>query len=472
MNFKVSINLAILSIIALGGAIMIALAGTSLFTHQVRDDIQKEVATIEELYLTLDEIRIDFLMARRSEKDFLLRRDERYVEKHAATIAAMQSHIERAGTLMETHPELRGKRAALEQIATSIDGYTAAFARLVDSNLSLGLDENSGLEGQLREAVRNVEGELETLNQPEMQVKMLMMRRHEKDFIMRKTSKYLDRLNARVDEFLTFPSNYYGNADQEAAIKALLATYQQSFAAFVDETLREDGLRGEVSAHYAEAEPVLEQVHADVRVVLEETLAESTVLSQKAQRTSLQAGIAGGVVFVLVALLLARGISRPLKQIDLVLKEMIKADFSPKIPNSRIHELSAISTAVGNFRTAEETKHQLTQEIATVISACAEGDFSKRVTVAKDGGTFAELGKGMNTIGEVAEKGLGDVQKVLAALSKGDLTQAMPAGHKGIFHDIANDIDHLTDSLSGMMAQLTSSSSMAQHGGRNLCRCG
>ena len=460
MNFKVSINLAILSIIALGGAIMIALAGTSFFSHQIRDDVQKEVATIEELFITLDELRIDFLMARRSEKDFLLRRDESYVEKHAAIITTMHAHIEHAEMLMKTHPELGGQRTALEQITTSIDGYAAAFLGLVSSNLKLGLDENSGLEGQLRTAVRDVEGELNELNEPEMQVKMLMMRRHEKDFIMRKASKYLDRLNARVEEFMTFPESYYASAEQEAAIKALIATYQQSFAAFVDETLREDGLRGEVSTYYAEAEPVLEQVHADVRGILEETVAESTVLSQEIQRISLQAGIAGGVVFVLVALLLARGISRPLKQIDLVLKRMINADFSPKIPTSRIHELSAISHAVASFRANEETKHQLTQEISTVISACAEGDFSKRVTVSKDGGTFAELGQGVNTIGEVAQKGLGDVQKVLAALSKGDLNQAMPKGHKGIFQDIANDIDHLTESLNGMMSKLTSSSSM------------
>jgi len=78
MKFKVSINLAILSIIVLAAGIMFTLAGISLYTHQVRDDMQVRAAQIEAVDMSLVDLEQQFLSARRAEKDFLLRKDEKY----------------------------------------------------------------------------------------------------------------------------------------------------------------------------------------------------------------------------------------------------------------------------------------------------------------------------------------------------------------------------------------------------------
>jgi len=140
------------------------------------------------------------------------------------------------------------------------------------------------------------------------------------------------------------------------------------------------------------------------------------------------------------------------------LKDMMNEDFSKEMPESGIRELSAISEAVGDFRKQEETKVHMTREISKVIEACGEGDFSRRIDTAGSEGVFKDLGQGVNAIGEVAQKGLGDVQEALETLATGDLTHEMPEGQKGVFKDISDTITHLTSSLDGMVRQLSASS--------------
>ncbi|MEX5598135.1 hypothetical protein [Pseudophaeobacter sp. C1-32P7] len=225
MKFKVSINLAILSIIVLAAGIMFTLAGISLYTHQVRDDMQVRAAEIEAVDMSLVDLEQQFLSARRAEKDFLLRKDEKYTERHAAIMDQLASTFDGLKQNIAQVPELRSTAVTLPELETAIAAYGAAFLSLAVSNRRLGLDENDGLQGNLRTAVKNVETELQGLEQPEMQVKMLMMRRHEKDFIMRKDPKYLDRLNARVDEFHAFPESYYADRAQFQLISDLMDTY-------------------------------------------------------------------------------------------------------------------------------------------------------------------------------------------------------------------------------------------------------
>jgi methyl-accepting chemotaxis protein len=141
------------------------------------------------------------LDSRRSEKDFLLRNDEKYVARHAEMtkairldLDAMQKHAQAAG-----QPQL-GER--IDLIRRGIDAYVGRFGAVVDAKRKLGLNENAGLEGALRKAVHEIETKLKELDDSRLAIAMLMMRRHEKDFILRRDPKYGDELNKRAGEFL------------------------------------------------------------------------------------------------------------------------------------------------------------------------------------------------------------------------------------------------------------------------------
>ena len=60
------------------------------------------------------------------------------------------------------------------------------FAAVVETRKRLGLNENSGLEGAMRKSVHAIEARLKDFDEPRLTVLMLMMRRHEKDFMLRR----------------------------------------------------------------------------------------------------------------------------------------------------------------------------------------------------------------------------------------------------------------------------------------------
>ncbi|MVO14279.1 methyl-accepting chemotaxis protein [Parasedimentitalea huanghaiensis] len=460
MKLKTSINTAVLSIVILAGLIMITLIGISRYTHNVSADVQSDLLRVNALGSTLEGLEIEFLMARRAEKDFLLRLDEKYVLRHADTMTRLYAALNESENQLRQIEGLEASAKEIADLSAAITAYRDEFSALVAINQNLGLDETSGLQGQLRNAVRSVETALAEINQPQLQVKMLMMRRHEKDFIMRHDTKYLDRLNARIEEFHAFPHEMFGGESRHNEIDGLLDTYQTSFARFVTETMLEQDHRKALSQRFSEAAPILKKIHTHANERLDEILANAEAQSAQAQKNSLIAGLGGLLVFVTIAIVVALSISRPLRRVNKVLTQMMSGDFSLTLTQSRITEISAITNAVEDFRRDQEQKERLTAEISDVISACADGDFSKRIQVDGETGSFIEMGRGVNQIGEVAEKGLGDVLTILNALSSNDLTGRMPSGHKGVFAEISTATENLTNNLNSMIRQLSSSAEM------------
>ncbi len=458
MKRKITVSFAILSIIVMAIGVMGSLAGISLYSHKMRDDMQYRVKVIEEAAIAIENLKIEFLMARRAEKDFLLRLDTKYSDRHAGIMEKMWAHIAVMEEILAKVPDLAETSANLGPLNEFAHEYEARFKDVVASNNRLGLTNSEGLRGHLQEAANTVSDSLKDVAIPVLKVNVLTMRQHEKDFLISTDTKWLDEVNARIKEFEGFPVFFYDSAEQREAILPVMAAYKSAFESLVAETLKERGFRKDMSKSYANASPYMDTILDDVTAALDAVLLESEAVSQKAQQSSQWAAIIGAGLFAIFAFFLARGISRPLKRIDDVLKDMMNEDFSKEMPKSGIRELSAISEAVGDFRKQEETKVHMTREITKVIEACGEGDFSRRIDTAGSEGVFKDLGQGVNAIGEVAQKGLGDVQEALETLATGDLTHEMPEGQKGVFKDISDTITHLTSSLDGMVRQLSASS--------------
>lgn len=85
------------------------------------------------------------------------------------------------------------------------------FELLISQARLLGLDEKSGLKGELRSSVHWVESALKEFGNSDiaqrptsldaLNVEMLMLRRHEKDYMLRGDDKYIGRFQKRIESF-------------------------------------------------------------------------------------------------------------------------------------------------------------------------------------------------------------------------------------------------------------------------------
>ncbi len=167
-----------------------------------------------------DQINVAMLEARRSEKDFLARRDIKYVELVNAAVAHLDS------TVSPYIDDVTGK---------AISDYTAAYIKTFNNIVELlkvrGLDEKSGAEGKLRESVHAVEALINSENDKSLLADMLMCRRHEKDFFLRENEKYVGKFKEAVAALISAIENSSLSESTKLQAKSLTENYEKNFLA-------------------------------------------------------------------------------------------------------------------------------------------------------------------------------------------------------------------------------------------------
>ncbi len=119
-------------------------------------------------------------------------------------------------------------------------------------------------------------------------------------------------------------------------------------------------------------------------------------------------------------------------------------------------------------RALHERERRAMDEIAEVVSACAAGDFSRRLRTDDKSGVLAELCSGVNKIGEATNAGLGAVGNALDHLARGDLAHRMPESFQGVFAEIATTMNATALSLSQTLGSITLSATSVDGSARNI----
>ncbi len=270
----------------------------------------RELVTISETLAQVENHKQDL---RRHEKDFLARLDKGYLQRFTTSYEQFQTRL---GQLRQLLPE-PAIQTGLNSFAARMQTYEQAFTAVSKLRLEIGLDETSGLRGQLRGAIHGVEQEIRATDNSELLSSLLMLRRHEKDFLLRLNSKYLDRFLKQVDHFgqqidmLLLPAH-------SAPLHPLLTQYRDRFQRLVEAYTQlgltvDDGLMGQMRQAVKstdELQSTLEQ-HLDTRLQNEQ---------QRLMTTAVLAVILAILATVVPALLLGRSILRPIHALAATMK--------------------------------------------------------------------------------------------------------------------------------------------------------
>ncbi len=98
-------------------------------------------------------LRSEMLQLRRNEKDFMLRLDEKYVDKLTNNVSKLVASVQ-ASNLTS---------AKKQEVSRLVKAYQKAFLNLVSAQKSLGFNEKMGGMGEMRSAVHQVDSELAKL---------------------------------------------------------------------------------------------------------------------------------------------------------------------------------------------------------------------------------------------------------------------------------------------------------------------
>jgi methyl-accepting chemotaxis protein len=290
------------------------------------------------------------LQARRGEKDFLLRKDLKYVDKVDTAVADVLAQIDKLeqGANSEHWGEL------LEKTRQNTLTYKSLFHKVADLNQTRGLTEKEGLEGKLRAAVHTVEESLAESGHDGLTVLMLMCRRHEKDYLMRgNREKYLGRIDQRLAEFNEAVTKLEVDPKQVETWNANWAVYRNAMHALADTDDQITTAIAELRAATHAVEDNLDEIISsapEAEANLAKTLAMSRTVSLATTGFVLIIGVA-------LALLITRSITRPLRKLSEATETLAKGDLSVE------HDMPTTNDEIGLLAKSIEAMRQSLREL-------------------------------------------------------------------------------------------------------------
>ena len=301
-------------------------------------------------------IEIEMLEGRRAEKDFLLRNDSKKAESQIEISKSVVSDIDvlRRKTVAAGQPDLARQ---IEAMSTSLKQYQTHFLAVVEQRRQLGMDEKSGLEGRLRASVHGIESQIDQLHEPALLITMLMMRRHEKDFMLRRDSKYGDDMKKRASEFTAEIEKADIPEAAKTELRQKLADYQHDFFVWMETALTLAGELKATSESFSAVEPVIGAVSKAVNDIRTEADRSNTAVRDSTQRQMEIAILLIAFAVMGAGILIGRSVSKPLSAMTAAMIELANGNFAVVLPGlGRPDEIGEIAQAVETFKVNAEQK--------------------------------------------------------------------------------------------------------------------
>ena len=250
-----------------------------------------------------DEIRIGILTLRRHEKDFLLRTDTTYSDawkKEADHLTSLVAALDAVGKSEGVSIEI-----AAQGLTSALKDYETSFSALVAQQVLAGLTPETGLQGDLRNAVHTAEKALAEIGDDTLTKDMLMLRRHEKDFLLRKDEAYVAKFESGFKVLM---------ADKlDGSVAQNMETYRTSFLAMV-QARKNMGLTPETGLE-GDMRKAVHRTDESVTALSEMARAAIAAATSRQHAIGLFLGVMVGAMAIGVAVLVAKAVVAPLGEL-------------------------------------------------------------------------------------------------------------------------------------------------------------
>jgi methyl-accepting chemotaxis protein len=437
------------ALVALAGIIVIA--GIFLWQRQIEAEFRLGVDRLTRLQQEIASMDGDLRDTLLWEQQFLLTRDPASIDRFQVSHTAVSAAVERLRS--GASPALI---TDLDALKSGLEHYAGGFARLVKDNEDLGLNPSSGFEGVMRGAVHSIEEQLKAVNDANIRASMLMLRRHEKDFILRRDAKYIEAHGQEGETFKGLVKKAFKPGVQRMRIMDAFEIYRDAFRLYAGASLKEAESRRLVAEAYGALEPVTQRVLASFSA--EKTMIENESARIAERNISFVIGLLAVTVLVLLAgvWIIGRSISRPVKKVTEAMRDLAGGNTDVTVPGLGMrNEFGSMAEALEVFRQSALANRRLEVEAAEARVLAEE----KRRQLQEDAEASAQLRLHRATAGLA-----GGLQR----LAGGDLSFELIEPFSADFESLRENLNTTLRQLNGVMQDIAQSSTAIENGSREI----
>ncbi len=409
------------------------------------DDVIKQDLAIKNYNA---EINVYMLQARRSEKDFLLRKDLKYVPRVEEAVTKIKELGRELASLEAQANNPKGVEAANKVIELS-DKYLTMFKKVVEAWETKGLDHKSGLQGQFRQVAHELAAAFENSNDERLMVDLLTIRKHEKDYLLRKDEKYVKKAQEQLAVLQLDAMGSDMSADEKQLVRDNSARYEQKFLALVEQDKEINGYVAQMRDAVHALEPIIEEGYtlagekADTEV---ETTDETAATNSQ---IPIWISIGALLIGIFVAYFVARMISNPITKIAGIAESISTGDIQHQIEISSKDEIGILA---GSFRKLIDYM----KELAGHAESIAHNDLTIQVEPKSEKDVLGNAFKTMvtNLTGMIRKLDENASQLVSAATEIASTSEQMSRGA----NDQAQQVAQISTAVEQMSATIVETS--------------
>jgi len=141
----------------------------------------------------------------------------------------------------------------LKNLGAIFESYHSSFKQIAHLKREIGLTPKTGLYGPLRNSVHTAEENIKELSEWELIADILMLRRREKDFMLRLDPKYLGKFEQDIQIFTTALNNKAITNDKKSIISKHMQAYAEDFRALTSKVIEVSSNISNTSEHANDA---------------------------------------------------------------------------------------------------------------------------------------------------------------------------------------------------------------------------
>ncbi|MDN5110476.1 methyl-accepting chemotaxis protein [Aliarcobacter butzleri] len=442
MSVKIKLNLILSLVIA---SIILFIILLNIVSNNLNDYNKMEV-----LHKELDS---HLLELRKNEKDFFIRLDLKYIDSFNKLISENQVYIEELNSLLKNY---NLDIAQLQEYNNLITLYKDTFNKFSTKQNEIGLTPESGLYGELRKSVHNIENFAEKSGNYELLSTIYNLRKQEKDFMLRRNLKYVDNFKSVIDPLI--------NDTKYSSNKKDLENYKDKFLKLVNAEMEKgltynDGLQLEIRE-------IVEKVNNT-----NDSLGEKLALSIEEKTSFFNKLIY--VVLCIFAIIMIFIIYFTSKQINNSLmnfkegllkffgylnKESSKVELISLNSNDEFGEMAkVVNQNIERTQKVIEEDVALIEDAKVVMSRVNNGWYGQFIEKSTSNASLEEFKNNVNKMIDNTKNRFVHVNEVLTSYSKNNFIPAlkMEANDErgGVFETLVNGINTLQQTLTQMLVE-------------------
>ncbi len=424
-------------------AVLFSFAANIFFTFYIKN----QLTSFKDAEINFAIMKGKVQELRKNEKDFLARLSLNEVKKFQKNMSSLLKDIRKERDFLQSKSISTSNITAYLNI---IKSYKNHFMMIVQTQKKIGLNEKDGLYGALRVSVHNAERVTKKLDDNRLYVKILMLRRHEKDFMLRRKMKYVDEFNTQFKDTIQYLTTVPNNTKLIKNMNKYSEDFLNLVKMYKIKGLDEkDGMMGKMRNVIHKSSTIMIKLNqgfskeADSKIHFLETLL-----------SIVQAIL---ILFIVIFIfLMTRTIMRSLKDLEQTTKDLAQGegDLTQRLTVKGDDEIAIVSKYVNNFI----EKVQATVKEAKISSA-------ENSSIAQElSQTSLQIGKKAeqvtNIIQDTAGQGkkLQEVLQVSIEKSKNTKDEIIETGKS-----LESAKDKLSELSSGVNESSSAETEMADH---------